>query len=129
MRAAVVSIFRMGLSFRPETDDIREAVSIPVINGLLTEGVKVTVWDPEAMIEATRIFGSRIRYATGASECLEHADCCILATEWADFNKLEPKTFLDNMRQPIVIDGRRVYDPSELRNAGICFHVIGLGPD
>jgi UDPglucose 6-dehydrogenase len=118
----------LGLSFKPETDDMRDAVSIPIINGLLTEGARVTVWDPEAMVEARRIFGDRIRYATGALECLEQADCCILATEWAQFKKLRPKTFLEEMRHPVVIDGRRLYDPSEFKNAGIGFHAIGLGP-
>ena len=119
----------LGLSFKPETDDMREAVSIPIINGLLAEGAKVTVWDPEAIVEARQIFGDRIEYATGALECLEQADCCILATEWAQFKKLRPETFIEKMREPVVIDGRRLYDPSEFRAAGIRFRAVGLGPD
>jgi len=119
----------LGLSFKPETDDMREAVSIPIINGLLAEGAKVTVWDPEAIVEARQIFGDRIEYATGALECLEQADCCILATEWVQFKKLRPETFIEKMREPVVIDGRRLYDPSEFRAAGIRFRAVGLGPD
>lgn len=126
---AAKEIAILGLAFKPYTDDMRDAVSIPVINSLLKEGAKVTVWDPEAIEGARRVFGDTVGYATGASECLEQADCCILVTEWDEFKNLRPEIFREKMRQPIVIDGRRVYDPNEFRKAGISVHAIGLGPE
>jgi nucleotide sugar dehydrogenase len=118
----------LGLAFKPDTDDMREAVSIPVIKSLLRQHAIVTVWDPEAMENAQRIFGDRIRYATSATECLEQADCCIVATEWPEFGKLRPSTFRQEMRRPTVVDGRRLYDADEFRRAGIHLLAIGLGP-
>jgi len=118
----------LGLAFKPDTDDMREAVSIPVIKSLLKQHAIVTVWDPEAMENAHRIFGERIGYATSPSECLEQADCCIVATEWPEFRKLHPSTFREKMRQPTVIDGRRLYNADEFRGAGIHLLAIGLGP-
>ncbi len=126
---AAKEIAVLGLAFKPGTDDMRDAVSIPIINSFLKEGAKVTVWDPEAMGGARRVFGNRVGYAAGASECLELADCCILVTEWEEFKNLRPEIFQEKMRQPIVIDGRRVYDPNEFRKAGISLRAIGLGPE
>jgi len=119
----------LGLAFKPDTDDMREAVSIPVIKGLLKQHAIVTVWDPKAMENAHRIFGKTVRYATSASDCLEKADCCIVATEWSEFRKLRPSTFREKMRRPRVIDGRRLYDADEFRAAGIHLVAIGLGPN
>jgi len=119
----------LGLAFKPQTDDLRDAVSIPVVNSLLKNGATVTVWDPRAIQGAQRIFGSTVRYANGPLDCLEQADCCILVTEWPEFENLEPKVFVEKMRRPVVIDGRRVYDPVEFRNAGVEFRAIGLGPE
>ncbi len=119
----------LGLAFKPETDDMREAISVRVINSFLAERATVVVWDPEAMANARRIFGDRVAYATGASECLKGADCCVLATEWAEFKKLSPQTFIQKMRRPFVIDGRRLYDVAKFKQAGIRFMAIGLGPE
>ena len=119
----------LGLAFKPETDDMRDAVSIAVVNSLLTAGATVAVWDPRAMRQAQRMLGHRVRHATGAVNCLERADCCIIVTEWPEFKNLKPKTFLKKMRQPILIDGRRIYDPVEFRKEGIRLHAIGLGPE
>jgi len=81
------------------------------------------------MENAHRIFGKTVRYATSASDCLEKADCCIVATEWSEFRKLRPSTFREKMRRPRVIDGRRLYDADEFRAAGIHLVAIGLGPN
>jgi UDPglucose 6-dehydrogenase len=119
----------LGLAFKPGTDDMRDAVSVRVINDLLEQGAEVTVWDPQAISEARKFFGDRIKYANNAAKSLEGADCCVLVTEWPEFKRLRPETFLEKMREPIVVDGRRVFDPAEFRRAGIRFYAIGLGPE
>jgi UDPglucose 6-dehydrogenase len=68
-------------------------------------------------------------YATNAIECLEGADCCILVTEWPEFKMLRPEDFLGKMRQPLLIDGRRIFYPDEFANAGIRVYAVGLGTD
>lgn len=116
----------LGLAFKPNTDDMREARSIPIINQLLKEGAKITAYDPVSMEKAKAIFKDRIDYASSAIECLKNADCCILVTEWEEFRKLKPEDFIKNMKQPILIDGRRIYNPEEFGKK-LKFAAIGLG--
>lgn len=116
----------LGLAFKPETDDMRAAVSIPVIEALLAEGAIVTVYDPAAMKNARAIFRNRIQYATDPMECVASADCCIVTTDWEDFKNIRPGTFIEKMRRPIVIDGRRIYDATEFLRSGVMFLAIGL---
>jgi UDPglucose 6-dehydrogenase len=116
----------LGLAFKPNTDDMREARVIPIINELLKEGANVTAYDPVAIPSAKIIFKNRIHYATSAIACIKNADCCILVTEWEEFRKLTPEDFKKNMKQPILVDGRRIYDPEEFRKK-IKFTAIGLG--
>ena len=101
----------LGLAFKPDTDDMREARVIPIICTLLKENAKVIAYDPVAIPMAKSIFGDSVRYADSAISCLKNADCCIIVTEWNEFKKLQPKDFTENMKQPILIDGRRIYDP------------------
>ena len=117
----------LGLAFKPDTDDMREARSIPIINQLLHEGATVTAYDPVANSTAKSIFGNKINYASSALNCLKDADCCILVTEWNEFKQLKPEDFKQHMRQPILIDGRRIYNPTEYRKK-LEFEAIGLGP-
>ena len=116
----------LGLSFKADTDDMREARVIPIINQLIMEGVNVTAYDPVAMSIAKTIFKNKIQYAASAIECLKNADCCILVTEWDEFKKLKPEDFTNNMKQPILIDGRRIYNPEEFSQK-MKFTAIGLG--
>ena len=116
----------LGLAFKPDTDDMREARVIPIINSLLIEGAKVIVYDPVAMPTARNIFKNKIQYATSAIECLKNADCCILVTEWDEFKKLRPEDFTTSMKQPILVDGRRIYDPHEFSRK-MKFAALGLG--
>ena len=118
----------LGLAFKPETDDMREAVSIPLIRGLLTEGANVVAYDPAAMQNARAIFRDRITYANDPCGCLDQADCCIIVTEWDEFKAIAPSAFLKRMRYPVVIDGRRIYSADEFSSEGIRFMGIGLGP-
>jgi UDPglucose 6-dehydrogenase len=116
----------LGLSFKADTDDMREARVIPIINQLIMEGANVTAYDPVAMSIAKTIFKNKIQYAASAIECLKNADCCILVTEWDEFKKLKPEDFTNNMKQPILVDGRRIYNPEEFSQK-MKFTAIGLG--
>jgi len=116
----------LGLAFKPDTDDMREARAIPIINQLIKEGANVTAYDPVAIPLAKTIFKNKIQYAASTIECLKNADCCILVTEWEEFKKLTPEDFIQNMKQPILIDGRRIYNPKEFSKK-LKFAAIGLG--
>jgi UDPglucose 6-dehydrogenase len=105
---------------------MREARSIPIINQLLKEGANITAYDPVAIPNAKTIFKDKIKYASSAIECLKNADCCITVTEWNELKKLTPENFIKNMRQPILIDGRRIYDPKQFSQK-LKFAAIGLG--
>jgi len=116
----------LGLAFKPNTDDVREAVSIKVINSLLEERAKPVAYDPAATTNAKQILGSRVEYAPSATECIKGAECCIIATEWNEFKQLKPEDFVRNMRNPAVVDGRLIYDPEEY-SPKLKFAAIGLG--
>jgi UDPglucose 6-dehydrogenase len=116
----------LGLAFKPDTDDMREARVIPIINEFLAEGAVVTAYDPVAMSVGKNIFKNGIRYANSTVECLKGADCCVLVTEWDEFKKLKPDDFIKNMRQPVLVDGRRIYDPAVFSRK-MRFRAIGLG--
>jgi UDPglucose 6-dehydrogenase len=115
----------LGLAFKPNTDDIREAVSTRIIQQLLHEGANVTAYDPIAVRNTESIFQDKIKYATSAIKCLKNADCCLLVTEWDEFKKLTPEDFRKNMKQAILLDGRRIYDPDEFVRM-MSFAGIGL---
>jgi len=116
----------LGLSFKPNTDDMREARSTPIINELLKEGANISAYDPVAIPIAKTIFANTIEYASSAIECLKNADCCILVTEWDEFKKFKPADFTENMKHPILIDGRRIYDQEKFGQK-LRFAAIGLG--
>jgi len=103
----------LGLAFKPNTDDMREAVSIKIVKKLLEEGARVTVYDPFSMKNAKEIFGARVTYASTATECFTDADGCILVTEWDEFKTLNPEDFIKHMQKPVIIDGRRIYNSKE----------------
>lgn len=116
----------LGLAFKPNTDDMREAVSLKIINALLKEGAHVTAYDPVASSSAKKILDNSVQYAESTAECLKGADCCVLVTEWNEFKNLSPEVFIENMRQPCVVDGRRMFD-AEKFSEKLKFRAIGLG--
>lgn len=116
----------LGLAFKPHTDDMREAVAVPIIHQLLKESAKVTAYDPVAVPNSKSIFQDKIKYVTSAIQCLKNADCCILVTEWDEFKNLKPEDFTKNMKHPILIDGRRICDPEEFSRK-MKFAALGLG--
>lgn len=116
----------LGLAFKPGTEDMREATSIKVVDRLLKKRAMVVVYDPVAMNNAKKIFGEKVDYSSSAIECIRNAVCCIIVTEWDEFRNLSPEDFVKHMKEPNVVDGRRIYD---LRRFGerIRFTAVGLG--
>jgi len=115
----------LGLSFKPDTDDMREAVSIKIVNKLIDEGAEVTVYDPAAMKNAKKIFQEKVIYAPSTIECLKDAECALIVTEWSEFKELTPEDFIEHMKNPVVIDGRRIFNP-ETYASKLEFEAIGL---
>lgn len=114
-----------GLSFKPETDDMREATSLVVIRRLLDAGARVRVFDPVAIAECRRRLGDVVDYATDPYDALVDADAMLMLTEWKQFRMPSWEVVKRTMRHPLVIDGRNIYDPAELQAAGIDYHCIG----
>jgi UDPglucose 6-dehydrogenase len=114
----------LGLSFKPETDDIRESPALSVVAGLLQRGAKVRAFDPAAM-ENTRAVFPDIHYAADAYDCAAGADFVVLATEWNEFRALDLSKLAAAVKARNMIDLRNVYDPTELRNAGWTYTGVG----
>jgi UDPglucose 6-dehydrogenase len=115
----------LGLAFKPNTDDIREAASIRIVQELLKRHAKVIVYDPKAVPQTRRVLGDAVTYAESAIQCLRGSDLSILVTEWKSFGQLRPKDFTRLMKQPSIVDGRRIFDASEFVDSQ--FRAIGLG--
>lgn len=115
-----------GLSFKPETDDMREAPSLVVIGKLLEAGADVVVYDPVAMDECRRRLGNIVAYARDMYDAVVDADALALLTEWKEFRLPSWNVIHKAMKGNIIIDGRNIYDPSELSEAGFCYHCIGM---
>ena len=114
-----------GLAFKPKTDDMREAPSLVVIDELLAAGATVTAFDPEAMKEARRILGDKVRYSDSAMGALRGADALILVTEWNEFRQPDFELLKRTMKQPVLLDGRNVWDPAKVRALGFTYQGIG----
>ncbi|HOK38389.1 MAG: UDP-glucose/GDP-mannose dehydrogenase family protein [Bacteroidales bacterium] len=113
-----------GLSFKPNTDDMREAPSLVLIKNLLDAGAKIYAYDPVAMHEAKRIFGNKINYVEDPYFALDDADGMFLVTEWTEFRILNyPK--MEKMKNKVIFDGRNIYEPQELRQRGFVYYSIG----
>jgi len=117
----------LGLSFKPDTDDMREAISIRLIRELQSREAKVIAYDPAAMPNARTILQGEIEYATSAIDCITNADCCIVVTEWNEFKKLPAEIFVQRMKKPAIVDGRRIFNASDFTRAGAMFSALGLG--
>jgi len=118
----------LGLSFKPGTDDIREAPSLEIIGRLLQEGAVLQIYDPQAMSEVQRIYPSeagRISYVSSAYEAARGADALLLLTEWPEFKDLDMAEIRRTMRLPMLLDGRNLFDPSELRRLGFTYYGMG----
>ena len=118
-----------GLAFKPDTDDMREAPSRVVVADLLSRGAEVVAHDPVAMDEARRVFGELpgLSYAPGPMEALEGADALVVVTEWKAFRSPDFERIAQLLRQPVIFDGRNLFDPARLREAGFDYFPIGRG--
>lgn len=114
-----------GLAFKPETDDMREAPSLVLIDLLLKAGVHVKVYDPVAMDECRRRIGDSVTYANNRYDAAEGCDALMLVTEWKEFRMPNAKTLLQKMKGRLILDGRNILDSEELQQAGFEYHCIG----
>jgi UDPglucose 6-dehydrogenase len=116
-----------GLSFKPNTDDMREAPSRVIIEGLWKLGATVTAYDPVAMPESKRIYGgdARLSYADSATQALEDADALVIVTEWKEFRAPNFNHIKATLKKPAIFDGRNMYIPSQVKEAGLEYFAIG----
>ncbi len=116
----------LGLSFKPNTDDMREAPAIPIINALIEKGAKIKAYDPVAMEESKKILNnSSIDYCHNSYEVAEGSDALVFITEWNQFRKLDMEKIRGLLRKPIIIDLRNIYDPQTLRDMGFTYTGVG----
>lgn len=118
-----------GLAFKPETDDMREAASIQLLQSLWAAGATVQAFDPEAMEEAQRVFGIRpdLVLAGTKEAALQGADALIVCTEWRAFRSPDFEVLKDALNQPVIFDGRNIYDPQRMQSRGFAYYGIGRG--
>lgn len=114
-----------GLAFKPETDDMREAPSLVLIDLLLKAGCRVTAYDPVAVAEAKRRIGDRIHYAKDIYEAVTDADVLMIVTEWKEFRLPSWPKIKQQMKTPLILDGRNIYNIHEIEEAGFTYHCIG----
>jgi UDPglucose 6-dehydrogenase len=114
-----------GLAFKPRTDDMREAPSIPLIKMLLTEGADVQAYDPEATRVAKGIFGNKVTFATKNYDALKGADGLAIVTEWSEFRRPDFEKMRKLMRSPVIFDGRNLFEPEQMKQSGFTYYSIG----
>jgi UDPglucose 6-dehydrogenase len=119
------TIAMWGLSFKPKTDDMREAPSLVIIDELLASGAKVIAYDPVAMHEAERILGNKITYSIDQYATLEGADALVIVTEWPEFRSPDFSMIANALNQKAIFDGRNIYEPQEMQALGFHYECIG----
>jgi UDPglucose 6-dehydrogenase len=113
-----------GLAFKPNTDDMREAPSIPVINGLVADGFTVAAYDPVAEEEAKKVFADRISYGK-MYDVLKNADALIILTDWNEFKQSDFNIIKSCLKKKLILDGRNIYNPDEIKEWGFKYYSIG----
>ena len=117
-----------GLSFKPNTDDMRSAPAVTVINHLRREGAIIKAYDPQAMEKAHEVLGDEnITYVKSAMDATINADALIIITDWDEFKKADLKKVRASLHQPLIIDGRNMFDPKEMKEKGFTYHSVGRG--
>ena len=117
----------LGLTFKPETDDMRDAPSVAIVNRLAEEGASIRAFDPVGMDHARGMLPDGVRYCTDAYDAVTGADVLVLVTEWNEFRALAPDRLRALMHGQLVMDLRNVFDPAAMRAAGLDYHGIGRG--
>ncbi|MGB2662041.1 MAG: UDP-glucose/GDP-mannose dehydrogenase family protein [Candidatus Omnitrophota bacterium] len=116
-----------GLAFKPNTDDIRSAPAIDIVKTLLKEGAKIKAFDPAAMEKAKEELGDKITYCKDVYEAAQDCDCIILMTEWNEFKEVDWQHVKNVMKQPVLLDGRNIYDQGKMKKMGFKYSGIGRG--
>ncbi len=114
-----------GLSFKPETDDIREAPSVFLIENLLQAGAHIKAFDPVAMNNVRTHFGEKVQFASGNYSCLEGAEALVIVTEWNEFRSPDFAKMKRLMKRPVIFDGRNLYSPQKMKEMGFDYTSIG----
>ncbi|MBM3254755.1 MAG: UDP-glucose/GDP-mannose dehydrogenase family protein [Candidatus Omnitrophica bacterium] len=115
----------LGLSFKPNTDDIRNAPAIEIIQALQIEGAKIKAYDPSSMDKAKAVLGKKVKFCKDAYEVCRDSDCLLLVTEWDEFKELDFLRVKKLLKRPLVIDGRNIYDHKRMEKLG--FSYVGIG--
>ncbi|PUZ30575.1 UDP-glucose dehydrogenase [Chitinophaga costaii] len=114
-----------GLAFKPNTDDIREAPALYIIDALVAAGATITVFDPEAMENVKRVIGDKVEYAEHQYECLQHADALIIATEWSVFRTPDFDAIINTLQNKVIFDGRNLFDVKRMQEQGFHYESVG----
>jgi UDPglucose 6-dehydrogenase len=122
---AGLTIGVLGLSFKPETDDMREAPSIPILDALVGDGAKVRAFDPVAIDNAREVLPAGVVYCKDSYDAAAGADCLVILTEWNQFRSLDLERLRRALRRPLVVDLRNVYEPERMRDAGFAYESVG----
>jgi len=117
----------LGLAFKPNTDDMRDAPSLDIIRLLLHQGAHIKGYDPVSMDVARKLLGNRITFCSSAAQVAEGVDALVVVTEWNEFKQLDMAAIKVSMRQPVLIDGRNIYDPEKMREIGFIYRGVGRG--
>jgi UDPglucose 6-dehydrogenase len=125
LKGARIAIW--GLAFKPQTDDMREAPALTLIDDLVEAGAKVVGHDPAAMHEAERRLGKKIKFADTNYEAIDGADALVVVTDWNEYRHPDFNKIKSLLKQPVVVDGRNLYDPAKMRALGFTYLSIGRG--
>jgi UDPglucose 6-dehydrogenase len=125
LRGKVIALW--GLAFKPNTDDMREAPALTIVDALAREGVIIRAFDPAAMDEAKKRLGKGVKLCDNNYETLKGADALVLLTEWNEFRRPDFDRIKSLLREPVVFDGRNIYDPKVMRDKGFVYYGIGRG--
>ena len=120
-----LNIAILGLTFKPGTDDLREAPSIEIVQSLLEYGSNITVYDPIGEENFKKYYPTEVKYALTPEEALKNADLCFILTEWDQIKEIKPETFKNQMKTPLVYDGRNIFDLKVMEDNGIEYYSIG----
>ena len=114
----------LGLTFKPNTDDMRDSPALDILPGLIAAGARIRAYDPEGMDEARKLLPD-VEYCAGSYEAMEGADALAVITEWTEFRALDPERMKTLLRHPVVVDLRNVYNPADMKAAGFTYRSIG----
>jgi UDPglucose 6-dehydrogenase len=120
-----VRIAVLGLAFKPNTDDMREAPSIQIISSLISLGAHVTAYDPVAMENAKKVLPAQVSYAENAYEAAKDADAVVVVTEWNEFRQLDLVKLAKYCKSPVLFDGRNIYEPTRVKQLGFVYYGVG----